>query len=59
MDGSLFVAYQDVTNLLLLEKFVVNMQDCAARIAKEIFDLFFLETPDYNFRTRQDHGRTR
>jgi hypothetical protein len=51
MDGGLFMAHKDVTDLVLLEKLVVDVQDGATGIAEKIIDLFFLEAPDYNFRT--------
>jgi hypothetical protein len=35
MNGGLFVANQDVLNLVLLEQFVVNGQDGAAGIAED------------------------
>ncbi len=55
MDGSLLVPNQDVLDLILLEQFVVNEQNRAARVAENIFDLFFLEAPDYNLCARQLH----
>ncbi len=55
VNGSLLVAYQDVTYLLLLEQRVINEKHCTARIAEHIVDLFFLQAPDYNFRPSQDH----
>jgi len=55
MDGSLFMAYQDMLDVVLLEQFVVNMQHRTARIAEHIVDLFFLKAPDYNLRTGKRH----
>jgi hypothetical protein len=53
MHRALLVAHQDMADLVLLEQFVVNEQNGAAGIAEHIFDLFFLQAPDYNFRTGQ------
>jgi hypothetical protein len=55
----LFMAHKDVTDLVLLEQLIVDVQDGATGIAEKIFDLFFLEAPDYNFRTGNDHHFTR
>jgi hypothetical protein len=38
-----------VLELVLLEKFVVNIKNRAAGIAEHVFDLFLLQAPDYNF----------
>jgi hypothetical protein len=46
---------QNVLDLVLFEQFIVNKQNRAARIAEHMFDLFFLETPDYNLSARQLH----
>jgi hypothetical protein len=51
----LLVPGQDVLDLILLEKLVVNEQYRTARIAEYVLDLFFLEAPDYNLRARQLH----
>jgi hypothetical protein len=59
MHRALLVAHQHVANLVLLEQFVVNEQNGTAGIAENVFDLFFLQAPDYNFRTRQNHCCTR
>ena len=58
MDGALLVAHQHMTHLVLLEQLVVNEQHRAAGIAENIVDLFFLQAPDYNFRTSQHHRCT-
>jgi hypothetical protein len=55
MDGALLMAHQHMTDLVLLEEFVVNEQHRAAGVAENILDLFFLQAPDYNFRTGQNH----
>ena len=47
----LLVADQHVLDLILLEERVVNVQHGPAGITENIFDLFFLQAPDYNFRT--------
>ena len=63
----LFVAYQDVLYLVLLEDFVVQGQDRATRIAEHEFDAFFVKTSQRDFGTgqlggnagSQFHGNTR
>jgi hypothetical protein len=50
--GTLFVAHQDMLHVRLFLQRVVNMQDCPARIAKDMFDAFVLQKLDYDFRTR-------
>ena len=55
MHGRLFMADQNMLDLVLLEQFVVNMKNRAAGIAEYIVDLFFLQAPDYNLRTAY-HG---
>jgi hypothetical protein len=40
-----------VLDLVLLEQFVIDEQHGTAGIAENMLDLFFLETPDYNFCT--------
>jgi hypothetical protein len=55
MNGCLLMAHQHVTHLVLLEQFVVDIQNSAAGITEKIINLFFLETPDYNFRTGNYH----
>jgi hypothetical protein len=54
--GGLFVAHQDVLDPVLLEQLVVKIQYRPAGIAENVFDLFFLQTPDYNLGTRHHHG---
>ena len=44
-----------MADLVLLEQLVINEEDRAAGIAENILDLFFLQAPDYNFRTSQNH----
>ena len=56
MHGRLLVADQNVLDLILLEQFVVNEKDGTARITEDVFDLFFLKTPDYNFCAGQLHS---
>ena len=57
MNSGLFVAYENVANLFLLEKCVIDVQHGAAWIAEYVFDLFFLQAPDYNFRSSQHHRK--
>ena len=48
---------KDVLDLVLLEQFIVDVQDRSARIAENVVDLFFLQAPDYNLRTgHHGHG---
>ena len=49
MHCSLFVTNQDVFELVLLEQFVVYIENRAAGIAEHIFDFFLLQAPDYDF----------
>ncbi|MFC3667840.1 RNA polymerase sigma factor [Uliginosibacterium paludis] len=42
----------------MLEDLVIKEEHCAAGIAENILDLFFLQAPHYNFRTGQDHSST-
>ena len=44
MDSGLLVPYQDVLDLLLLEDFVVDVEDGAAGIPEDVCDAFFLKT---------------
>ena len=53
MNGGLLMTHQDMAHLVLLEQLVVDIKDRAAGITEKIFNLFFLETPDYNFCTGQ------
>jgi hypothetical protein len=55
MQSRLFVPDQYVTYLVLLEKLVVQVQNGAAGVPENIFDLFFRKAPDYNFRSGQKH----
>jgi hypothetical protein len=55
MHGGLLVPDQDVLDLILLEQFVINEEDGAARVAEDVFGLFFLQTPDYNLSASQQH----
>ncbi|MPN16094.1 hypothetical protein SDC9_163432 [bioreactor metagenome] len=56
MNGGLLMANQDVLDVLLLEKGVVNMQNGTAWVTEHIIDLFFLQAPDYNFCTADHHS---
>jgi hypothetical protein len=42
-------------DLILLEEFVVDEENRTARITEDVFDLFFLKTPDYNLCAGQLH----
>jgi hypothetical protein len=55
MDGGLLVANQDVPHLILLEERIVDVQNGPARVTEHTLDLFFLQAPDYNFRTADHH----
>jgi hypothetical protein len=55
MYGALLVTDQDMLDLILLEQFVVEVENRSAGIAENVFRLFFLQAPDYNFRTSH-HG---
>ncbi|MCE1172918.1 hypothetical protein [Azovibrio restrictus] len=56
MHRSLLVAYQNMLYLILLEKFVIDVQDGTAGIPENMFHLFFLQAPDYNFCAGNHHG---
>jgi len=43
------MANQHMLELVLLEKFVVNIENRAAGVAEYVFDFFLLQAPDYNF----------
>jgi hypothetical protein len=55
MHSCLFMAYQNVLDLVLLEQFIIDVQHRPAGIAENVFDLFFLQAPDYNLRTGHLH----
>jgi hypothetical protein len=55
----LFVANQNMFDLILLEQRIINMEYRPTRIAEYIFDLFFLQAPDYNLRTGHHRHRRR
>ncbi|MPM86912.1 hypothetical protein SDC9_134005 [bioreactor metagenome] len=57
MHRSLLVAYQDMPDLILLEKGIVDVQNGTAWVSEHAIDLFFLQAPDYNFRTADHHTR--
>jgi hypothetical protein len=50
MNGRLFVAHQNVLDLILRIERVVNVEDRTAGIPKDVLDPFFLEAADDNFR---------
>lgn len=53
MNRGLLVAHQDVLDLLLLVKLVVDIQHCAAGVAPDVLDAFFGKCVNENF--RPDH----
>jgi hypothetical protein len=57
VQSSLFMAHQDVLDLILIEQGIVNMQNGSARVAKYVFDSLFLQTADSNFRSGQLHHK--
>jgi hypothetical protein len=52
----LFMANEDMLDLILLEKGVIDVQDGPSRVAEHTINLFFLQAPDYNFRTADHHS---
>ncbi len=50
MQRRLLVAHEDVLEPVLLEDLVVDVEDRAAGIAEHVFDAFFGETADDDFR---------
>ena len=53
MHGGLLMAREDVLDAVLLEQRVINVQNRAARVAKNLPDAFGLQGLDENFRTAQ------
>jgi hypothetical protein len=45
----LLVTNQDMLELVLLEQFVIYVENRPAGIAEYVFDLFLLQAPDYDF----------
>jgi hypothetical protein len=58
MYRALLMAHKHMANLVLFEQLVVDEKHGPARIAEDVVNLFFLQAPDYNLRTGQDHGST-
>jgi hypothetical protein len=56
MNRCLLVTDQHVLDLILLEERVVNVQNGPARVTENTLHLFFLQAPDYNFRTADHHS---
>jgi hypothetical protein len=56
MHCRLLVANQHVLDLILLEERIIYVQNGPARVTENTFDLFFLQAPDYNFRTADHHS---
>jgi hypothetical protein len=52
MDSGLLMANEDVLEFVLLEDGVVNIQDGAAGIAKDVFDTFFCEATNEDLGAR-------
>jgi hypothetical protein len=52
MDSGLLMANEDVLEFVLLEDGVVNIQDGAAGIAKDVFDTFFREATNEDLGAR-------
>jgi hypothetical protein len=48
--GRLLMTNEDMLELVLLEQFVVNVKNRAARIAENVLDPLLLQAPDYYFR---------
>ena len=55
MNSSLLMTNQNVLDLFLLEKCIINVQNGTAGVSENTIDLFFLQAPDYNFCTA-DHN---
>jgi hypothetical protein len=51
----LLVTDQHMLDLILLEECVINVQHGPSRVTENTFDLFFLQAPDYNFRSADHH----
>jgi hypothetical protein len=49
MACALLVTHQDVADLLLLEKLVIDRQDRAARLAENRVDAMLVQCMDYHF----------
>ena len=54
--GALFVADQDVLDLLLFEKLVVDVEHGAAGITEDVLHTFVLKATDDNFCAGKLHG---
>jgi hypothetical protein len=50
MNGRLFVAHQNVLDLILRVERVVNVKDRTAGIPEDVLNPFFLKAADDNFR---------
>jgi hypothetical protein len=49
MHSGLLMTNQNMLELVLLEKFVINIKNRAAGVAEHILDLFLVQAPDYDF----------
>jgi hypothetical protein len=52
----LLVAYEHVPDLVLLEEGIVDVQDRAAGVAEDVFDVFALQALDDDFGAGEEHG---
>ncbi len=50
MAGALFVAHEDILDIVLLEDFVIDRQNRAAWITEDVFDAIVLERPQHDLR---------
>jgi hypothetical protein len=58
MRRRLFVAHQDVFDLVLLIQRIVDVQNRATRVAEKEFHAFILQTADEDFGTGQFHEQS-
>jgi hypothetical protein len=56
VNSGLLVANQNVLDLILLEKCVIDVKNGPTRVAEYTIHLFFLQAPDYNFCTADHHS---
>ena len=55
MSSALFVAYQNVLDVFLLVKLVINVQNRAAGVTEDVLNTFILKELDKDLRTTQFH----
>ena len=58
MHGALLMPHEDVLHFVLFEQLVVDIEHSAAGITEDVFDAFFLEAADRDFRTGELHDRS-